>query len=59
MEIKRVPGTPRVERKTVEMKAVTLASLVEATRLPTEQRPTVRMSAVVVTPDMLRIASAQ
>jgi hypothetical protein len=56
--IKRVQGA-MVERKTVEMRAVRLAELVEATRLPTEQRPTVRMSAVVVTNDMLRIASAQ
>ena len=57
MEIKRVKKGP-VERATLKMRAVTLEGLVEATRLPTQQRPTVRMSAVVVTDDMMRIASA-
>lgn len=57
MEIKRVTKS-LVERVTLKMRAVTLEGLVEATRLPTQQRPTVRMSAVVVTDDMMRIASA-
>lgn len=47
-----------IERPTLKMSAVKVDALAEATRLPTEQRPTVRMCAVVVTDDMLRIASA-
>lgn len=52
------PKRPLVERVTLKMKAVALEALVESTRLPTHQKPTIEMRAVVVTEGVARLASA-